>query len=76
MLENALKRIDFFYFLKFDFKLIPKIIFLFFLSIFNYPIKAGIDNDAFKACLPAADFQGCMKVYKKSSESNGNKKCI
>ena len=74
MREKSLKRIVFFYFLKFNFQLIPKIIILFFLSFFNYPIKAGIDNDAFKACLPAADFQGCMKVYKKSSENNENKK--
>ena len=52
----------------------PKIIFVFFLSIFNLPIKAEIDNDAFRACLPASDFQGCMKVYKKSAVSNENKK--
>ena len=74
MRENALKIIDFLHILKFNFKLMPKIIVVFFLSIFNYPIKAEIDNDALRACLPASDFQGCMKVYKKSSVSNENKR--
>ena len=43
-----------------------KLLLILFFSGLSTQVKADPDKEAYKACLPAADFQGCIKAFKKS----------